>query len=140
MKSQTNSNRYLECLTNGIGMRLIIFKVKKQFHFIERKDKLIELLKGRTVKIVETLNDPELYIYVQNERCSSRILRPFFTNVIYCEFKWSNLIYNNMLLVQLKIQWMDIMKIQFGSLSRFHRVDTFQKSMNQFDNKEHLVK
>ena len=50
-------------------LRLMIFKVKRQLHFIERKDKLIELLNGRTVKIVETLNDTELYIYVQNERC-----------------------------------------------------------------------
>ena len=69
-------------------LRLMIFKVKRQLHFIERKDKLIELLKGRTVKIVETLNDTELYIYVQNEQCSSRILRPFFTKVIYCEYRW----------------------------------------------------
>ena len=38
-------------------LRLIIFKVKIQLYFIERKkDKLIELLKRRIVKIVETLN------------------------------------------------------------------------------------
>jgi hypothetical protein len=69
-------------------LRLMIFKVMRQLHFIERKDKLIELLKGRTVKIVETPNDTELYIYVQNERCSSRQLRTFFTKVIYCEYRW----------------------------------------------------
>lgn len=69
-------------------LRLMIFKVKRQLHFIERKDKLIELLKGRTVKIVETPNDTELYIYVQNERCSSRQLRTFFTKVTYCEYRW----------------------------------------------------
>jgi hypothetical protein len=69
-------------------LRLMIFKLKRQLHFIERKDKLIELLKGRTVKFVETPNDTELYIYVQNERCSSRQLRTFFTKVIYCEYRW----------------------------------------------------
>lgn len=69
-------------------LRLMIFKLKRQLLFIERKNKLIELLKGRTVKIVETLNDTELYISVQNERCSSRQLRTFFTKVIYCEYRW----------------------------------------------------
>jgi hypothetical protein len=69
-------------------LRLIIFKVKRQLHFIERKDKLTELLKGRPVKIVETLNDTELYIYVKSERCSSRQLRTFFTKVIYCDYRW----------------------------------------------------
>ena len=46
---------------NDISMelRLMIFKAKRKLHFIERKDKLIELLKGRTVKIVETINDTE---------------------------------------------------------------------------------
>jgi hypothetical protein len=59
MEFQTN---YLEWLTDGIEINDI--QVKRQPHFIERKDKLIELLKGRTVKIVETLNDTDLYIYV----------------------------------------------------------------------------
>ena len=45
-----------------IELRLMIFKVKRQLHFIERKHKLIELLKGRTVKIVETPNDTYIVI------------------------------------------------------------------------------
>jgi len=82
MEFQTN---YLEWLTDGIEINDI--QVKRQPHFIERKDKLIELLKGRTVKIVETLNDTDLYIYVKNEQCSSSQLRPFYTKVIYCEYR-----------------------------------------------------
>ena len=73
---------------NDLPIELILIKVKRQPHFIERKYKLIKLLKGRTVKIVETPNDTELYIYVQNEQCSSRQLRTFFTKVIYSDYRW----------------------------------------------------
>ena len=68
-------------------LRIMIFKFKRQHHFIERKNKLNELIKERPLKIIETEEDTAVYIYIENKRCSSRQLRTFFTKVIYCEYK-----------------------------------------------------
>lgn len=68
-------------------LRLMIFKVKRHNHFNERKDQLSELFKERTVKIIETEDETEVYIYIENKRCPSRLLRSFFTKIIYCEYK-----------------------------------------------------
>jgi len=43
-------------------LRLMIFKVKRHDHFNERKDQLSELFNERTVKIIETEDETEVYI------------------------------------------------------------------------------
>jgi hypothetical protein len=47
-------------------LRMMIFKIKTR-HFNERKDKLSELFKGKPVKVIETANVTELYIYIENK-------------------------------------------------------------------------
>jgi hypothetical protein len=45
------------------------------------------LIKESHIKIFETEEDAAVYIYIENKRCPSRVLRTFFTKVIYCEYK-----------------------------------------------------